>query len=272
MSSLPRLPERPIDAHKGQFGRVQIIGGSIGMAGAPALAALAALRSGAGLVQVACPRELRTAVAILVPCATIAQFYEAEEFKPTVCAVGPGCGNSLSINDLKWILNEGRTPVVIDADGLNVLSRIDEWWALIDEEDVLTPHAGEMKRLLTKTSLDATKLKRRDLAREVARLCGGIVVLKGHETVVSDGERTNVNDTGNPGMATGGSGDVLTGMIAALIGQGLSSYDAACVGVHVHGLAGDIAAKRFGQISMIATDLIENLPEAFRDHQGASNT
>ena len=269
-ASLPKLPQRPADAHKGQFGRVQIIGGSIGMAGAPALAALAALRSGAGLVQVACPREVRATVAALAPCATIGLFYESDKFDATVRAVGPGCGDSLSTKDLKWILSEGRTPVVIDADGLNVLAAIDDWWSQIDQNDVLTPHPGEMKRLLKKTSLDATELKRPDLAREVARLCGGIVVLKGHETVVSDGEQSYVNDTGNPGMATGGSGDVLTGMIAALIGQGLSSYDAACVGVYIHGLAGDIAAKRFGQISMIATDLIEALPEAFRTHQGAS--
>ena len=266
-ASLPRLPQRPADAHKGQFGRVQIIGGRIGMAGAPALAALAARRSGAGLVHVACPREVRTAVATLVPCATIGQFYEADKFNPTVRAVGPGCGDSLSTKDLKWILSEGRTPVVIDADGLNVLAAIDDWWSQIDQNDVLTPHPGEMKRLLKKTSLDATDVLLLDLAREVARLCGGIVVLKGHETVVSDGEKSYVNDTGNPGMATGGSGDVLTGMIAALIGQGLSSYDAACVGVHIHGLAGDIAAKRFGQISLIATDLIETLPEAFQKFQ-----
>ncbi|MCH8852497.1 MAG: NAD(P)H-hydrate dehydratase [Planctomycetes bacterium] len=269
-ASLPRLPQRPADAHKGQFGRVQIIGGSIGMAGAPALAALAALRSGAGLVQVACPREVRTAVATLVPCATIGQFYEADKFNPTVRAVGPGCGDSLSTKDLKWILSEGRTPVVIDADGLNVLAAIDDWWSQIDQNDVLTPHPGEMKRLLKKTSLDVTELKRPDLAREVARLCGGIVVLKGHETVVSDGEKSYINDTGNPGMATGGSGDVLSGMIAALIGQGLLSYDAACVGVHVHGLAGDIAAKRFGPISLIATDIIDALPEAFRNYQGGA--
>ncbi len=267
---LPKLPQRPIDAHKGQFGRVQIIGGSIGMAGAPALAALAALRSGAGLVQVACPREVRATVAALAPCATISLFYESDKFDATVRAVGPGCGDSLSTKDLKWILSEGPTPVVIDADGLNVLARMDEWWSQVDQNDVLTPHAGEMKRLLKKTSLGETELKRPDLAGEVAKLCGGIVVLKGHETVVSDGERSYVNATGNPGMATGGSGDVLTGMIAALIGQGLSSYDAACVGVHIHGLAGDIAAKRFGQISMIATDLIDALPEAFRDHQRAS--
>ncbi len=121
MSSLPRLSQRPIDAHKGQFGRVQIIGGSIGMAGAPALAALAALRSGAGLVQIACPREVRTAVAILVPCATIGQFYESDKFDASVRAVGPGCGDSLSTNDLKWILGESQMPVVVDADALETL-------------------------------------------------------------------------------------------------------------------------------------------------------
>ena len=272
-SPLPKLPSRPADAHKGCFGRVLVIGGSVGMAGAPSLAALAALRSGAGLVQIACPREVRAAVAALVPCATIGLLYESDQFNPTVRAVGPGCGEQLSINDLQWILKEGRTPVVIDADGLNVLARIDEWWSLIDEDDVLTPHPGEMERLVGKTAIraraagstgDAGKLQRAQLAGEVAKLCGGIVVLKGHQTVVSDGEETYVNDTGNPGMATGGSGDVLTGVIAGLIGQGMSPYDAARVGVRVHGLAGDIAARDKGQISMIATDIIDALPEAFR--------
>ena len=267
MSVLPKIPPRPLDAHKGTFGRVLIIGGSYGMAGAPALAALAALRSGAGLVQVACPREIRTAIAALVPCATTGQLYESDKFNPTVRAVGPGCGEQLTANDLKWILEDGNTPVVIDADGLNVLAKINDWWTLIDEDDVLTPHPGEMQRLLAKTSVGASDLPRAELAGEVAKLSGGIVVLKGHQTVVSDGEKSYVNETGNPGMATGGSGDVLTGVIAALIGQGLSPYEAACVGVHIHGQAGDRAAQNKGQISLIATDIIDALPAAFQEYQ-----
>ena len=266
-NGLPKLPQRPADAHKGQFGRVLIIGGSIGMAGAPSMAALAALRSGAGLVQVACPREVRATVATLVPCATTGLLYNSDDFQATVQAVGPGCGEALSTKDLAWILSEPSMPTVIDADGLNVLARIDEWWSLIRSNVVLTPHPGEMQRLLAKTSIKSDELQRPELAREVARLCGGIVVLKGHETVVSDGDKTYVNDIGNPGMATGGSGDVLTGMITAVIGQGLSPYDAACVGVYVHGLAGDLAAKRLSQVSLIATDLIETLPEAFQQYQ-----
>ncbi len=264
---LPRLPQRPADAHKGQFGRVLIIGGSIGMAGAPSMAALAALRSGAGLVRVACPREVRATVATLVPCATTGLLYNSDDFNATVRAVGPGCGKALSAKDLTWILGEDSTPTVIDADGLNVLAGIEEWWSLIGQSNVLTPHPGEMGRLLAKTGIKSDELQRPELAREVAKLCGGIVVLKGHETVVSDGDRTYVNDTGNPGMATGGSGDVLTGMIAALAGQGLSPYDAARVGVHVHGLAGDLAAKKLGQVSLLATDIIETLPEAFQQYQ-----
>lgn len=264
---LPKLPERPADAHKGQFGRVLVVGGSIGMAGAPSMAALAALRSGAGLVQVACPREVRATVATLVPCATTGLLYNSEDFKATVQAVGPGCGETLSTKDLTWILGEGHVPTVVDADGLNVLASIDEWWSLIKPSDVLTPHPGEMQRLLSKTSIKSDELQRPELAREVAKLCNGIVVLKGRGTVVSDGDRIYVNDTGNPGMATGGSGDVLTGMIAALIGQGLSPYDAACVGVYVHGLAGDLAAKMLSQVSLIATDIIETLPEAFQQYQ-----
>lgn len=237
------------------------------MAGAPALAALAALRSGAGLVQIACPREVHTTIAALVPCATIGQLDESDKFNPTVRAVGPGCGEQLTANDLKWILEDGNRPVVIDADGLNVLAKINDWWTLIDEDDVLTPHPGEMQRLLAKTSVNASDLPRAELAGEVAKLSGGIVLLKGHKTVVSDGEKSYVNDTGNPGMATGGSGDVLTGVIAALIGQGLSPYDAACVGVHIHGLAGDRAAQTKGQISLIATDIIDALPDAFQSYQ-----
>jgi NAD(P)H-hydrate epimerase len=240
------------------------------MAGAPALAALAALRSGAGLVQVACPPEVRTTVAALAPCATIGQFHDVDQFNATVRAVGPGCGDSLSTKDIEWILGAGPTPVVIDADGLNVLVRIDEWWTQINPHHVLTPHAGEMQRLLKTTSIDIADSDRPNLAREVARLCGGIVVLKGYETVVAAGENSYVNSTGNPGMATGGSGDVLTGVIAALIGQGLSPYDAACVGVYLHGLAGDFAADRVGQTSLIATDIIDALPEAFCAHQGTS--
>lgn len=266
MTDLLRIPPRPPDAHKGHFGRVQVVGGSAGMAGAPALAALAALRSGAGLVQIVCPAEIRTVVASLVPCATVA-VSEGDGFDPTVRIVGPGCREELSEHRLLALLADRATPLVLDADGLNLLATVDKWWTHTHPAVVLTPHPGEMRRLLQKTAIAAEGLPREQLAREVAGLCGAVVVLKGHHTVVCDGPHCYVNDTGNPGMATAGSGDVLSGVIAALIGQGLAPYDAACAGVHIHGLAGDVAALELGQISMIATDIIDALPEAFQDYQ-----
>lgn len=275
MTSLPRLPPRVADAHKGDFGRVQIIGGSAELPGAPALAALAALRGGAGLVQIVCPPEIRHSVAGLAPCATFGSAdsptpqgmgHPTDRFRPTVRAVGPGWGEQVPADELRRILQDRSTPIVLDADGLNLLARIDQWWTLTRQDVVLTPHPGEMKRLLARTALANASLDRSALCQEAAALGHAVIVLKGHHTVVSDGGHVYVNNTGNPGMATGGSGDVLTGVIAALIGQGLSPYDAACLGVHVHGLSGDLAARELGQIAMIATDIIDFLPQALQTY------
>jgi len=269
MEPLPKLAPREPDSHKGHYGRVLIIGGSLGMAGAPALAAMAALRSGSGLVQVACPAEIQSTVAALVPCAMTSFTDDAGRFGPTVHVVGPGCGDTISTKVLKRILQDLSSPMVLDADGLNTLATIDRWWELTHKDVVLTPHLGEMRRLLAKTLLDADS-DRKHVTQEAAKLCGATVLLKGHETVVSNGDQIYINNTGNPGMATGGSGDVLSGVIGALIGQGLGCYHAACLGAHLHGTAGDLAAEKLGQISLTATDIIEMLPEAFRSHQQSS--
>ncbi len=237
------------------------------MAGAPALTALAALRSGAGLVQIACPDEIRSTIFSIVPCATTCSWDHFGSFNATVRAIGPGCANELQVSQLFDWLQDRSTPVVIDADGLNTLAKIKNWPAYTHEQIVLTPHPGEMGRLLEKMENPPATKNRSELAQAVAKSTSTVVVLKGHQTVVADRSRVYVNTTGNPGMATGGSGDVLTGVITALMGQGLSCYDAACLGVYLHGLAGDIAAEKIGQISLIATDLIDALPEAFQRHQ-----
>ena len=149
--------------------------------------------------------------------------------------------------------------MIIDADGLNNLSKINDWPASTKANVILTPHPGEMKRLWAGLFREPLPADRRSQAVQLANKTKTTVVLKGAGTVVTDGEKIYVNNTGNPGMATAGAGDVLTGVIAALIGQGLSNFDAAVLGVYVHGLAGDIAAKKMGQISLIATDIIESL-------------
>lgn len=273
------LFDRKPDAHKGDFGRVLIVGGSAAMPGAVALAGLSALRAGAGLVKIACPSGALQTVLSVCPCATgeplkqttrgliarsaIDQITRLAEHNDVV-AVGPGMGTSSGGAALVAALT--KLPdrlVVIDADGLNNLATLRNWPRSAQARLVLTPHPGEMRRLVKAARLDLDPNDRQECCAAFARHTRQIVVLKGAATVVSDGSRTFVNSTGNPGMATGGSGDVLTGIIAALVAQGLDPFDAACLGVHLHGLAGDIAAESTGQLSLIATDLINFLPPAF---------
>ncbi len=284
---LPRLPPRRADSHKGDFGRALLIGGSRGMTGAIALAGMAALRSGAGLVQLAVPAECRAAVAAHEPSYMTAELPGDEDGRisiraasriselastATAVACGPGLGRSrglnLLVNDLYGRLDR---PMVLDADALNALAEAElpstpalSAPALSPAAPrVLTPHPGEFARLLG-IATGEVQSRRQELATQVAARHGLVVVLKGHQTVVSDGTRTSLNATGNPGMATGGSGDVLTGVITALICQGMTAYDAARLGAHVHGLAGDLAAEELGQISLIASDLVRFLPAAFQ--------
>jgi len=274
LSSLKRRK----DAHKGDFGRVLVVGGSRDMPGAPALAASAALRAGAGLVKVACPPAIQQTVVGLCPCATsvalpqtqsglisraAASRIEELALAADVVAVGPGLGTSPGGTALvSALLAVKDLPLLIDADGLNNLASRKSWWKSCRADLVLTPHPGEMRRLIDGAGLALDPADKKDCCVRFAEHVGQVVVLKGAGTVVSDARRLYVNNTGNPGMATGGSGDVLTGIIAALIGQGLDPFDAATMGVHLHGLAGDLAARVIGQVSLIATDLIEFLPEA----------
>ena len=271
------LPRRKPDSHKGDYGRVLLIGGSRGMAGSISLSSIAALRSGSGLVSAVIPACISHEVAgfnpclMTIPCSdddTGFSIQAADEIqdrleKADVVAVGPGMGTRPGACQLvKSIFQQITGPVVVDADALNVLASENILLAEHAGPRVLTPHPGEFARLT-----GATFSKRADevaAAVTLAQDSQTIIVLKGSRTVVTDGKRTFENTTGNPGMATGGTGDVLTGMIASFIGQGLDPFDASALGVHLHGMAGDIAAMGHGEASMIATDLIESIGTAIR--------
>ncbi len=275
------LPERQSDAHKGEVGRLCIIGGSCDehlMIGAVALAANAAQRSGVGLVQMLVPEEIRTAVTMLAPCAVCRTLpnrsedllHMTDEFRADVAAIGPGLGQSLEPETVAAFTARFSGSVVVDADGLNQLAALDDPGRYSADRVVLTPHPGEAARMLKAKNLPLPETKgaasRRSTAIALHKAYGGTVVLKGSGTVVTNGQRIYVNETGNAGMATGGAGDVLTGMIAGLIGQGMAVFEAAILGAYLHGLAGDFAAGELGRWSLTALDLIEFLPEAFCEY------
>lgn len=279
---LPRLAARPVEAHKGLFGRVLVIAGSRGMSGAAVLCGSAALRGGAGLVTLAVPGEVLPIVAAANPCYMTAPQPEedgrlAGEALPglvrlveqaTAAAIGPGLGQSLALSALlAALLDQTHRPLVVDADALNGLVGLQEVLARRSGPLVLTPHPGEFGRL-TGLDIKEVQARRQELAVSFAAGHKVVLVLKGHGTIVTDGRRLFINPTGNPGMATGGSGDVLTGLIAALLAQGLEPFAAAQLGVYLHGLAGDRACDRLGETSLIATDLLHELPGAFREHAG----
>jgi NAD(P)H-hydrate epimerase len=276
---IPRLEPRRVDAHKGDFGKVCIVAGSVGMSGAAALAGRSALRAGAGLVRVAVPRSILAVVASVEPCFTTIPLAEDSVGRISAKAIGaildaagdneavafgPGVGVSGGLRSvLEALLGQGGLRMVIDADGLNNLTGIKNWPGRLKARLILTPHPGEMKRLWSSLFRESLPGDRQEQAVELAGRTSAVVVLKGAGTVVTDGERVHINKTGNPGMATAGSGDVLTGVITALAGQGLSNFEAAVLGVYIHGLAGDIAAGKRGQISLITTDIIDCLADAF---------
>jgi len=276
--ALPRLPKRPADAHKGHFGLALVVGGSRGMSGAVALAGMAALRGGAGLVRLAVPEPCLDPVAAVEPSymtaglpwdrsgrIELAALPEITRLAgtATVVACGPGMGRSLGLNVLvSRLYTTLPNPMVVDADGLNALACRPEVLPRPGGPRILTPHPGEFARLVGSGRVPPER--REAAAADLAARCGVVVVLKGHKTCITDGQRRAINTTGNPGMATGGSGDVLTGLIAALACQGLAPFDAAQLGVYLHGLAGDLAAESLGQESLIAGDLVRFLPEAFK--------
>ena len=279
IESIPKLRPRAVDAHKGDFGKVCIIAGSTGMSGAAALAGRSALRAGAGLVRVATPKSVLPIVASIEPSFTTIALPEdslgrisAKAINPIlealsendVAAFGPGVGTSGALRSvLEALLEQDQLRLIIDADGLNNLAGIKDWPIKLKAKLILTPHPGEMKRLWLALFREPLPSDRQQQAIQLAQQTKTVVALKGAGTVVTDGQKVYINKTGNPGMATAGSGDVLTGVITALAGQGLSDFDAAVLGVYIHGLAGDIAAEKIGQVSLMTTDIIQALGDAF---------
>ncbi len=266
VDTIPRLPPRPENAHKGLFGHALLVGGSRGMTGAIVLAGHGALRAGAGLVTIATPTDCQDIVAASLPCAMTMGLdlsLSVHNLQKYVLAIGPGLGQRAETQAKvrEWYA-EWQGPAVLDADALNALATTD--WQTIRTHGprVLTPHPGEWSRL---SGIPASERElQRDRAIEIARQNQLIIVLKGQQSLVTDGSRLFVNSTGNPSMAVGGSGDVLTGILAGLICQKLNPFDAAVLAVYLHGRAGDIAHRDLGTPSTLPTDLLERLPDAFR--------
>lgn len=262
-----RLPKRPLDTHKGDFGRIGVIGGSQGMLGAVYLATYGALRSGAGLVHAILEPELARdfglkVIEVMVRDASdIYAYRKAQEgLSSLVLGPGYGLGDKQKANIEDCLLNFEK-PIVLDADGLNNLSDNPTIIRHRKGKTVITPHPGEMGRLL-KMSTAEVQNDREGAAREFAKAYGVVTVLKGHNTIVTDGDRIYVNRSGNPGMATAGSGDILSGVTGTFLAQVEDPFQAAVMAVYVHGLAGDMAKEEKGEYGMIATDIVENLPRA----------
>ena len=278
------VPPRPSASHKGTYGRVFVVAGSTGMTGAAALASEAALRAGAGLVTLAIPKHLNPILEGLLPevmtlplpetdagslaasaTSTILEFAERTK---SVLAIGPGLSqNPETVTLVHQLVHENQEQglglrMVIDADGLNALAQTRELLPFLGREAVLTPHPGEMARL-TNTPISTLETDRISTAQQFADEHGVTLILKGAPTVTSTPNGAVwINSTGNPGMATGGMGDLLTGIIAGLMAQGISSEKAAALGVYLHGLAGDIVSERLGMHGLIASDVLKAVPEA----------
>ena len=284
VTDVPACPARPADAHKGTFGTVIVVGGCPTMMGAPALCAAAALRGGVGLAKIATDAAtLATAIAI-EPGATgiilgadapgaadgVAAIDEADPSGRAVLALGPGMGSGAQAAALLLKLLGGKRTAVLDADGLNLLAATGDIRPATGGELVMTPHPGEFARLAEPLGITAGAMdpaERPAAAAELARRHRAVVVLKGSRSIVSDGVFCYDNTTGNPALATAGSGDVLTGLIAALLAQNLSPFDAAVLGTYLHGLAADAFAARCGPSGLTARHLAELLPEAFHQHR-----
>ena len=275
-----RLPERQLNAHKTSVGKVVVFAGSVGMTGAATLASISSLQIGAGLTKLGIPASLNPILeqklteVMTVPLAetnhqsiSVKAKDQVEELLEwaNVLAVGPGLStHEETVEFVKWLLKAVQKPMVLDADGLNALAGDTSLIEKYAGPMVLTPHPGELARL-TGASISDIEKNRFVILRDLSKRWGKVIVLKGGPTITAapDG-RIFINSTGNPGMATGGSGDVLTGMIAGLLAQNLSAIDAALVGVFIHGLAGDIAADELTEMGMIAGDISEFLPIALK--------
>lgn len=271
---LKLLPDRPEQAHKGNFGRVLLLCGSRGYTGAAALAAMGALRSGAGLVYLGVPESIYAIEAvkltepIVIPLPdedgsyAVSAAGDVSRLLPKMDAVLIGCGMGQSkgtVEMLKTILMGANCPVVVDADGINLLSTHKDILRGRCAPTVLTPHEGEFQRVAGPITQS-----REAAAKQFSMDWGCITLLKGHRTVITDGHRTYCNPTGNPGMAVGGSGDLLAGIIVSLLAQGLSPLEAAAAGAWIHGAAGDLCSQQLGQYGMLPTDMLRLLPRLMK--------
>ena len=271
---LSLLPDRPIDGHKGSFGKVLLLCGSRGYTGAVTLAAMGALRAGAGLTYLAVPESIYQIIAVkltepvIYPLPDDAGTFgiQAKSLiadlltNKDAVLIGPGIGQSEgSYLAVKTVLEQYVGPVILDADGINVLCTHKDILRGRAAPTIITPHLGEFLRIGGNLSHG-----RITAAESLAKDLGIIVVLKGHETIITDGSTTYKNPTGNPGMATGGSGDVLAGIITALVGQGLEPLEAAACGAWLHGASGDICAEEIGQYGMLPTDMLNTLPRLLK--------
>lgn len=268
------LPDRPDNGHKGTFGKILLLCGSRGYTGAAALAAMGALRTGAGLVYLGVPESIYDIEAVkltepvIIPLSDDKGTYSAEAIDQILglmkgkdaVLVGPGIGQTEgAYTVVKTVLQNFSGPVVLDADGINVMAAHKDILRERTAPTILTPHDGEFIRFGGVLSDD-----RIESALGLALDLGVVVLLKGHRTVITDGRKSYVNTTGNPGMATGGSGDVLAGVITSLLGQGVAPLEAAACGAWLHGAAGDICAREIGQYGMLPTDMVNVLPRLLK--------
>ena len=260
------LPRRPDDAHKGTMGTLLNISGSYAMAGACVLSSLAALRSGVGLLKVALPKSIYPIVASSCCEAVYLPLDVLLDASKNANSVLLGCGLKLCDDTIKFVkefVGKCENKLLVDADGINALARNIDILSSTKAEVVLTPHVKEMSRL-TGLSVQKIAQNREEVAMTFAKNFSCTVVLKGKDTVVTDGDRLLVNPTGNSGMAKGGSGDVLSGIIASFMAQGVSSFESACMGVYIHGLSGDIAAARYSKTAMLPSDILTCLCDTFK--------
>lgn len=275
-----RIPKRKKDSHKGDYGKIAVIGGSVGMTGAPLMSSKAALRTGSGLVYSFVPEsiaeimQIKSLENIVMPIGDRGRgffcrdsYWDIEDkiANADILAIGPGMGRMAETGEFVELLISNTDKImIIDADGINHLKRFKKELESRKKNMIITPHMAEFANFL-EVDIDSLKQEKKRYVAEVAEKYGITVVLKGSETVVSDGKEIYINDTGNPGMATAGSGDVLTGMIASFAGQGFGILEAAKIGVYVHGLAGDRAVEEKGEYGIIASDIIESIPYVLKE-------
>ena len=268
------LPDRVPWGHKGDFGQILLLCGSVGYTGAAALAARAALRAGAGLIYLGVPQPIYPILAVKLDEPVVFPLPSrdgtlAEAAVPEIldrlagcdaCLAGPGLGRSAGVLAvMSAVLGHARCPVVVDADGINVLAAHKDILRERTGSTILTPHDGEFSRLAPEAS--GSRLAQ---TMTLAKALGAIILRKGHRTLITDGTAVYENRTGNPGMATGGSGDVLSGLLAALLGQGIDPLPAAACAAWIHGAAGDLCAAQLGQYGMTPTDMVEALPRLLK--------